>query len=134
MGLGFRDYLHVANEETLVIPMIETREAASDIDEILDVEGLEAIFLGPADMSATFGYLGEWEGGDTAKLNLEIRDKAAAKGIVTGVVSTSLENAMERQQQGFKMVGLGSDAGLLIRCTQQTLVALGRDAEPHLWF
>jgi 2-keto-3-deoxy-L-rhamnonate aldolase RhmA len=133
-GLGFKDYLEVANEETMIIPMIETREAGEDIDNILKVEGLEAIFLGPADMSATYGHLGEWEGGDTAELNLEIREKAAAKGIATGVVGTSLENAKERQEQGFKMVALGSDAGLLIRSIQETLVALGRDAKPHLWF
>lgn len=133
-GLGFKDYLEVANEETMIIPMIETKEAAEDIDKILEVEGLEAIFLGPADMSATYGHLGEWEGGDTAEMNLEIRAKAAASGIATGVVGTSLENAKERQEQGFKMVALGSDAGLLIRSIQETLVALGRDPKPHLWF
>lgn len=76
----------------MLIPMIETKEAA------------EAIFLGPVDMSATYGYLGEWEGGDTSNLNLEIRGKAAAKGIATGVVGMTLENAKERQKQGFKMV------------------------------
>ena len=133
-GLGFKDYLEVANEETMIIPMIETKEAAADIDNILEVDGLEAIFLGPADMSATYGFLGEWEGGDTAELNLEIREKAAAKGIATGVVGTSRENAKQRQEQGFKMVALGSDAGLLIRSIQETMVALGRDAKPHLWF
>ncbi len=133
-GLGFQDYLKVANEETMIIPMIETKEAAEDIDKILKVDGLEAIFLGPADMSATYGFLGEWEGGDTATQNLEIRERAAAKGIVTGVVGTSLENAKERQEQGFNMVALGSDAGLLIRSIQETLLALGRDTKPHLWF
>ena len=110
-GLGFQDYIDIANEETILIPMIETREAAEDIDNILKVDGLEAIFLGPADMSATYGHLGEWEGGDTANLNLELREKAAAKGIATGVVGMTLENAKERQEQGFKMVALGSDAG-----------------------
>jgi len=133
-GLGFKDYLEVANEETMIIPMIETREAGEDIDKILEIEGLETIFLGPADMSATYNHLGEWEGGDTAQLNLQIREKAAAKGIATGVVSTSLDNAKERQEQGFKMVALGSDAGLLIRSIQESMVALGCDAKPHLWF
>jgi 2-keto-3-deoxy-L-rhamnonate aldolase RhmA len=133
-GLGFQEYLKMANEETMIIPMIETREAAEDIDNILEVDGLEAIFLGPADMSATYGYLGEWEGGDTAQLNLDIRNKAAAKGIATGVVGTDLENAVQRQEQGFKMVALGSDAGLMIRSVREALDALGRNSEPHLWF
>ncbi|MFN0128616.1 MAG: HpcH/HpaI aldolase family protein [Verrucomicrobiales bacterium] len=133
-GLGFNDYLQIANEETMIIPLIETREAAEDIDNILAVDGLEAIFLGPADMSASYGHLGEWEGGGVAQLNLDIRDKAAAKGIATGVVSTSVDDAKKRQEQGFQMIALGSDAGLLIRSLQQGLTALGRDAKPHLWF
>ena len=133
-GLGFQDYLDVANEETLIIPMIETKEAGEDIDNILEVDGLEAIFLGPADMSATYGHLEEWEGGDTAKLNLEIREKAEKKGIATGVVGTDLENTIQRQEQGFKMVALGSDGGLLIRSMRTALDALGRDSKPHLWF
>lgn len=133
-GLGFKDYLRIANEETLIIPMIETREAAEDIDAILAIDGLEAIFLGPADMSATFGHLGEWEGGDVAQLNLNLRQKAAARGIATGVVATSLEDARRRQDQGFGMIALGSDAGLLIRSLQQALTDLGRDVKPHLWF
>ena len=114
--------------------MIETREAAADIDNILAIDGLEAIFLGPADMSATFGHLGEWEGGGVAQLNLDLLEKAAARGIATGVVGTSIDDARQRQQQGFKMIALGSDAGLLIRSLQQGLSALGRDIKPHLWF
>ena len=133
-GLGFKDYLQIANEETMIIPMIETREAAEDIDNILSIEGLEAIFLGPADMSATYGHLGEWEGGDVAQLNLDLRAKAAAKGIATGVVGTGIDDAKKRQEQGFQMIALGSDAGLLIRSLQQALSALGRDTRPHLWF
>ena len=43
-------------------------------------------------------------------------------------------DARQRQQQGFKMIALGSDAGLLIRSLQQGLSALGRDTKPHLWF
>ena len=49
-GMGFHDYVKIANEETLLIPLIETRAAAAHIDEILAVPGLEAIFFGPADL------------------------------------------------------------------------------------
>jgi 2-keto-3-deoxy-L-rhamnonate aldolase RhmA len=69
-----------------------------------------------------------------AQLNLDILEKAAARGIATGVVGTSIDDARQRQQQGFKMIALGSDAGLLIRSLQQGLSALGRDTKPHLWF
>ena len=58
-GLGAADYLASADEETLIIPLIETRGAIEDIDAILRTPGLEAIFFGPADLSASYGYLGE---------------------------------------------------------------------------
>lgn len=133
-GLGLEEYVACANEEILVIPIIETREAAEEIDAILDVPGLEAIFFGPADLSASHGHLGAWEGPGVADLMLEIRAKAAARGIASGVMSRSREDAARRCEQGFRLVGLGSDTGLLIRALNEGLEGLRSPAEPKLWF
>jgi 2-keto-3-deoxy-L-rhamnonate aldolase RhmA len=133
-GLGLREYVASADEETLVIPIIETREAAEEIDAILDVPGLEAIFFGPADLSASHGHLGDWEGPGMAALILEIRGKAAAKGIGAGVMSRSIEDSVRRRDQGFGMVGLGSDAGLLIRALTEALERVRGPVAPQLWF
>ena len=133
-GLGADDYLRCADEETLIIPLIETREAVDEIDAILDIPGLEAIFFGPADMSASYGYLGQWEGPGVAERILEIRAKAEAKGIAAGVLSRSVEDAVRRRDQGFRMVGLGADMPLMIRAIRESLDALGRKTELNLWF
>jgi 2-dehydro-3-deoxyglucarate aldolase len=133
-GLGLREYVAIADDETLVIPIIETREAAREIDAILDVPGLEAIFFGPADLSASHGYLGEWEGPGMAELILEIRGKAAAKGIGAGVVSRSVDDAANRRDQGFALVGLGPDTGLLIRALREALEKVRGPVTPQLWF
>src|SRR5207249_1133972 len=120
-GLGLQEYLADANEETLVIPIIETREAAEAIDAILQVPGLEAIFFGPADLSASHGYLGQWEGPGIAERILEIRAQAARCGIGAGLVSRSVADAVSRRDQGFALVGLGADTGLLIRAMTEAL-------------
>ena len=133
-GMGLLDYVKMANEETLLIPLIETRAAAAAIDDILTVPGLEAIFFGPADLSATNGYLGEWEGPGLAQQILDIKDKAKARGIASGIMAQDLANSQLRCDQGFDMVGLGTDATLLVRALRENLRALGRDAEPKLWF
>ena len=133
-GMGFHDYIGIANEETLLIPLIETRAAAAHIDEILAVPGLEAIFFGPADLSATSGYLGEWEGPGLAQQILDIKDKAKARGIAAGIMAVDLENSQLRREQGFDLIGLGTDATLLVRALRENLRALGRDDEPQLWF
>jgi 2-keto-3-deoxy-L-rhamnonate aldolase RhmA len=130
-GLGFEEYLASANEETLIIPIIETREAAEEIDSILEVPGLEAIFFGPADLSASHGYLGEWEGPGIAERILEIREKATQRGIAAGVLSRSIPEAVLRRDQGFGMIALGADTGLLIRGVTEALAELGEPASPR---
>jgi len=133
-GLGLNDYLKYANEETLVIPLIETKEAAEQIDSILDVPGLEVIFFGPADLSASYGYLGQWEGPNIAQQILDIKSKADKRGIASGIMGTGVDDSIQRMRQKFGMVGLGSDAGLLIRSTVQNMEKLGLDRPLHLWF
>jgi 2-keto-3-deoxy-L-rhamnonate aldolase RhmA len=133
-GLGSKDYLDCADEETLIIPLIETRGAVEDIDAILETPGLEAIFFGPADMSASYGFLGEWEGPGVAERILDVRAKAGAKGIVAGVMARSVEDSLRRREQGFQMVGLGTDMSLLIRAIRENLDALGSQKPLNLWF
>jgi 2-dehydro-3-deoxyglucarate aldolase/4-hydroxy-2-oxoheptanedioate aldolase len=89
--------------------------AARDIDAILAVAGVDAIFVGPADFSASAGYLGEWEGPGVAEELLRIKDKARARGLACGVLATDPANARLRREQGFRMIALGSDTGFLIR-------------------
>jgi 2-keto-3-deoxy-L-rhamnonate aldolase RhmA len=127
-GLRYQEYLDEANSEVLVIPLIETVEAAASIHAILDVPGLEAIFMGPADLSATHGYLGAWEGPGVAELILEIAAAAAGRGIVTGVMSRGYEDARRRHAQGFKMISLGADMGLFVEATRAALAAVGDPA------
>lgn len=133
-GLGSKDYPSYADEETLIIPLIETRGAIENIDAILDTPGLEAIFFGPADLSASYGYLGEWEGPGMAEHILDVRARAEAKGIAAGLLSRSVEDSLRRRDQGFHMVGLGTDMTLMIRAIRENLTALGREEALNLWF
>jgi 2-keto-3-deoxy-L-rhamnonate aldolase RhmA len=133
-GLGMQEYLALANEETLVIPLIETREAIENIEEVLEVPGLEAIFFGPADLSASYGYLGEWEGPGVADRIVAAKDRAATRGIAAGLLSRGSEDANRRRDQGFRMIGLGADTGLLIQAAERFLDAVGRPVQPRRWF
>lgn len=133
-GLGMQEYLSYANEETLLIPLIETREAVTDIDAILDLPGIEAIFFGPADLSASYGHLGSWDEHGVADILTDIKAKAAAKGIASGILARGVADAVNRRDQGFQLVGLGADMTLLVRAIRENLAQLGRDAAPRLWF
>jgi 2-keto-3-deoxy-L-rhamnonate aldolase RhmA len=133
-GLGTREYLAGADEQTLVIPLIETPGALQEIEGILSLPGLEAIFFGPADLSATHGGLGQWEGPGIAARILAVRELAARRGIAAGIIGQSIEDAQVRRDQGFGMVGLGADAGLLIRALKAALEGVQGSAPVRFWF
>ena len=76
--MNLRDATQAANRETMVIPLMETVAAGDMIDAILDVKGVDAIFFGPADYSASAGFLGEWEGPGVTERLLAIHDKIRA--------------------------------------------------------
>ena len=123
-GLGLQSQTALANRETMVIPLIETVAGGRNLGPILDVPGVDAVFLGPADYSASAGYLGQWEGPGVADAILGFKDKVRGRGLACGILSTSIENALDRKQQGFRMIALGADTGLLIRSLKASLDAV----------
>lgn len=124
-GLSIVERAQAANRETMMVPMVETVAAGEVIDAILDVRGVDAIFFGPADFSASAGHLGAWEGPGVAERILAIKEKASARGVPCGIMATDIDNALLRKQQGFRLIGLGSDTGLLIRASRAAMKALG---------
>lgn len=119
-----------ANEHVLVVPIIENVKAAAAVPAMCRVEGVEVFFFGPADFSASAGYRGQWEGPGVAGQILQLKDTIRGAGKHCGVLATSIENLLARREQGFRMLGLGADAGLLLRSLHEALKAVGRDRLP----
>lgn len=133
-GLGSQEYIECADEETLIIPLIETRGAIEEIDAIFGIPGLQVIFFGPADLSASYGHKGDWEGPGIAERILEVRAKAEAKGIASGIMSRDTKDTILRRDQGFRMIALGTEMGLMIRSIREHLDALDRQILLTNWF
>lgn len=127
-GLGLKTDTVAANSETLVIPLMETVSAGKCIEEICDIPGVDAIQFGPADFSASAGSLGEWEGPGVATQLLDIKDRIRARGLPCGILCRDSQDLLQRRDQGFQMLGLATDTGLLIRGIQnaQKTMALPR--------
>jgi 2-keto-3-deoxy-L-rhamnonate aldolase RhmA/quercetin dioxygenase-like cupin family protein len=116
-----------ANEHVLVVPVVESVQGGRNIRAMLQVDGVELFFFGPADYSSSAGYRGQWEGPGVAQELLAMKDAIRATGKHCGVIATSHENLRERIEQGFRMLAIGSDAGLLLRSLHAALDAVGRD-------
>jgi len=126
-GQCFTQHTQEANEHVLVVPIIETVAAGRNVKELSQVGGVDVFFMGPADYSSTAGYRGQWEGPGVAAELQTIKDTLRARDKYCGVLATSPENLLERRQQGFRMLGIGSDTGLLLRSLHATLGVVGRD-------
>ncbi|MFF1831078.1 HpcH/HpaI aldolase/citrate lyase family protein [Paenarthrobacter sp. NPDC058040] len=133
-GLKLEEYISRANDDIMVIPVIETQEGIENFDKIISIEGTEAIVIGPGDLSSSYGYLGQWEGPGMKEVILEAMEKAQTRGIATAVLGRNIEDVKLRRDQGFKMVGLGSDAGMIVRHLADLNDALERKTVVHRWF
>lgn len=126
-GQCFVEHTAEANEHVLVVPIIETVKAVRQVPLMCQVPGVELMFFGPADFSSTAGYRGQWEGPGVAEQILQMKDTIRRSGRNCGLIATSIDNLRERQQQGFRMIGLGLDTGLLFRSLKDALATVGRD-------
>ncbi len=110
-----------ANDHVLVVPIIETVRTIQQVPLMCQTEGIELFFFGPADLSATGGFRGQWEGPGIGEKILEMKDTIRRAGKNCGVVATSEEDLTRRLEQGFRMIALGIDAGLLVRSLRSAL-------------
>ena len=120
------EHVGEADEHVLVVPMIESIEAGKNIEKLCEVSGVDVFFLGPNDYSSTAGFAGQWEGPGVAEELVAIKDTVRRHGKQCGVVTIGHDDLVKRREQGFGMLGLGSDAGLLLRSLTQSLTPIGR--------
>lgn len=121
----------LANAEVVPIAMIETRSAFERIDEILAVEGLGAVFVGPADLSQALGGPpgADFEAGPAVAAVARIAERAQAHGVPAGIYCRSLTGAQRMLALGYGFVAVGSTLDLIAEGSRALLAALS--PRPH---
>ena len=106
-------YLASAHEKTGVIVQIESRKGLDALEEIAAVDGVDALFIGPADLAAGLGHLGAPRHPDVqAAIDGAIR-RIAACGKPSGIFALDAEDAKRRIEQGVGFLSVGTDIGVL---------------------
>lgn len=112
-GFSWPDYIKKSNDESLIIPMAEDFEFAQNVDEILSVEGIDAINFGPIDYSLSanlpIGYKIDHPSLFADYQKIESRARAKGIGIMCPVVPPTLENIRDMIAKGVNMQILGND-------------------------
>ena len=123
---GGADYPQHANDTIVTFAMIETAQALDNLDAILSVEGLDAIYIGPSDLSLALGCRPTFDDVDpkVAQAIDHILARAKAHGVVAGIHNGTPEAALARIAKGFQFVTVSSDARLMAAGAQQVIAKM----------
>ena len=127
------DYPQYANEEIVTMAMIETKEALENLDDILSVPGLDAIFVGPSDLGQSLtgdARLDTDEPQLLAALD-KILEAAKKHGVVAGIFTASPEYASRMVEKGFRFVTVSSDIRLMAQEAERVISAVKTEGQAN---
>ena len=126
-GESFPSYYQNHNDDVLVIAMIEHVDAVANINEILTVEGLDALFMGPYDLSSSMGIVGQFDHPRLKEALEKVRLSAKAANMPVGlhVVPPDLEMVRQRAAEGFQFIACSIDTQMILAWGKQFARALG---------
>lgn len=114
-----KDYYRQANDQMCVLVQVETRAALDNLEAIAAVEGVDGLFIGPSDLAASLGHLGD-SGHSEVRAAIEDAVKRIRKaGKAAGILTPIEADARHWLAQGCTVVAVGSDMNLLARHSEQ---------------
>jgi 2-keto-3-deoxy-L-rhamnonate aldolase RhmA len=127
-GQQIRDYLDHANDEVFVMVAIETGEAVENIDDILSVDGVDAVFIGPMDLATSLGQFCNPSHPDVQVKITEVEVKVLEAGKVLATVANNREQASQLyKEKGYQMLMLMADGVSLAKTAGETVRAFRED-------
>lgn len=123
---GGSDYFDTANNTILTLAMIETQKGLKNLDDILDVEGLDGIYIGPNDLSISLGLDpgGNWDKAELGSAIRSIVERCQAKQKYVGVFCGDMAMAAAMKEMGLDMLTPGNDIHLIRSEAQSRLSTL----------
>ena len=110
---GIPDYLQTANDEVCVLVQVESIAGVEALDAILDIEGVDGVFVGPADLAADMGYLGQPAAPEVQAVVVDTIKRIKAAGKAAGILTSDQALAQSYRELGVEFLAVGSDVGVL---------------------
>ncbi|WP_367716601.1 HpcH/HpaI aldolase/citrate lyase family protein [Nitratireductor sp. GISD-1A_MAKvit] len=119
-----KDYFNIANREVCLLVQIETGEALEALGEIACVDGVDGVFIGPSDLAASLGHLGNPGQEDVQRALRGAVDQLREMGKPAGILATNPEDAKRYRDWGYQFVASGVDLGLLVKAADTLAVQM----------
>ncbi|MFB6081667.1 MAG: HpcH/HpaI aldolase/citrate lyase family protein [Halanaeroarchaeum sp.] len=119
-GQSFEEYVASANSDIVTIGQIETQEGVENAEGIAAVDGLDALFVGPADLSAAYGVFAQWDSETLTEAMGAIIDAADRADTPIGTLTVDPDDMEMRLEQGFDYLIAGKDTSYLSAANRET--------------
>ncbi|MGC9349311.1 MAG: HpcH/HpaI aldolase family protein [Anaerolineae bacterium] len=122
-GATFQSYVETANEETLVVLQIEHIDAVNEIEDICAVPGVDAVFIGPYDLSGSMGLMGQIHHPQVEDAVSRVFEAAVAADVAPGllIVEPAPGEVARRISDGFQFIAVGLDTLMLVRAAEDLM-------------
>jgi 2-keto-3-deoxy-L-rhamnonate aldolase RhmA len=111
MDVPWDDYLPQANAETMIVVQIESPQGIQNLEAIADVEGVDVVFAGPVDLSASLGHIGRTDHPEVQRFLEDFPKRVAKCGKASGITFGSFEPCQRAYEQGYRFINIGSILG-----------------------
>jgi len=108
-------YLTKANDEICVLVQVETRQSLDAIEAIAKVDGVDGVFIGPSDLAASLGHLGNPQHAEVQAAMKDAVERLTKVGKPAGILTGNEDEARRYIEWGYLFVAVGSDVGLLAK-------------------
>ena len=123
-GRNFAAYMESANDNIAVIVQAEHIDAVNNIDEIVEVDGIDAVFIGPYDLSASMGLMGQVDHPEVVEAIDRVGRACQQRDIALGYFGTTAESVQDYVRKGYHLICAGTDAGFVTAGAEETLEKL----------
>jgi 4-hydroxy-2-oxoheptanedioate aldolase len=126
------DYYAHANDELVVLPMVETAEALENLDDILSTPGVDGCYVGPSDLSLGLGYPPRMDQTEPAVVEAQQRIADACKkhGVIAGIHNATAEYAAKMIDVGYRFLTLSSDTRFLAAQAAAEVATVRKSIQP----
>lgn len=125
-GARFGEYMQRANDDLVIVAQIEGIGAVERIDDIVKVDGINAAFVGPYDLSGSMGMLGQLENEAVRAAIEEVRRACERAALPFGIFTPTPEGGRAEREKGSTLIAVGSDLSYLSGAVTRALDIVGR--------
>ena len=125
-------YAKEANDQVCLLVQVETQEGVRNLDAIANTDGVDGVFIGPADLSAAFGHVGDMWHPEMMKMHEDIFRRIKAAGKAIGILTLDEKLAQQHVEMGATFIAVGTDSNLMVKGTNALAAKFKGTAQPAL--